>query len=171
MPPTSVLQFSITSVDDPYNCNTSPIYGLTSPTSGMVSIYRRPLPATNLKFQSTLMWDGREPNLNGQASDATLIHAQSAAPPDPMELEQITGFESGIFTAQSKTTGAGDLISDGVTGGPDALSMQSFFIGINDPFGGNPVGTRSCGSDLVFRSFLPEPRAAACELNPNFSRL
>jgi cytochrome c peroxidase len=56
MPPTDLLEFSITSVSDPYNCNTDPTFGLTSPTTGMVSVYRRPLPATNLKFDSTLMW-------------------------------------------------------------------------------------------------------------------
>jgi cytochrome c peroxidase len=141
MPPASMLQFSITSVDDPYHCNTDPRFGLTSSTTGMVSVYRRPLPATNLKFASTLMWDGREPNLSSQATDATLIHAQSGAPPDTVQLDEIVAFESGIFSSQSKAKGANDLTSDGVTGGPVALSTQPFFIGINDPFGGNPMGT------------------------------
>jgi hypothetical protein len=40
-PPT--LQFSITKVVDPYNCHTNPASGLTSPTAGIVSVYRRPL--------------------------------------------------------------------------------------------------------------------------------
>ena len=141
MPPASMLQFSITSVDDPYHCNTDPRFGLTSSTTGMVSVYRRPLPATNLKFASTLMWDGREPNLSSQATDATLIHAQSGAPPDTVQLDEIVAFESGIFSSQSKAKGANDLTSDGVTGGPVALSTQPFFIRINDPFGGNPMGT------------------------------
>jgi cytochrome c peroxidase len=141
MPPLSVLQFSITSVNDPYNCTTDPIFGLTSPTTGMVSVYRRPLPATNLKFDSTLMWDGREPSLSSQATDATLIHAQSMTPPDAGEVEQMVAFENGIFTAQAKVRGADDLTSEGATGGPVALSTQAYFIGINDPFGGNPMGT------------------------------
>jgi cytochrome c peroxidase len=140
MPSSVSLQFSITSVNDPYNCNTDPEFGLTSPTTGMVSVYRRPLPATNLKFESTLMWDGREPNLDSQAADATTIHAQSSAPPDSAELRQIVDFETGIFTAQSRVQGA-NLASGGASGGPVALSTQSFFTGINDPFGRNPMGT------------------------------
>lgn len=140
MPAPSSLEFSIVSVNDPYNCNTNPEFGLTSPTTGMVSVYRRPLPATNLKFESTLMWDGREPNLASQAADATTIHAQSSAPPDSAELQQIVDFETGIFTAQSHTQ-AGNLASAGATGGPVALSTQTFFTGINDPFGRNPDGT------------------------------
>jgi cytochrome c peroxidase len=141
MPPAEILQFSITTVSDPYGCNTNPTFGLNSPATGMVSVYRRPLPATNLKFDSALMWDGREPSLDHQALDATIIHAQSAGPPAAAELQEMVDFESGIFTAQSRLIGAGDLTSNGVSAGPAALSTQAFFIGINDPFGGNPLGT------------------------------
>ena len=141
MPSDELLQFSISSVSDPYGCNTDATLGLSSPTSGKVSIYRRPLPATNLKFDSTLMWDGREPNLDSQAIDATMIHAQSTAPLDDAELKQIVGFESGIFTAQAKASGL-DLSSNSAMGGPVALSMQRFFVGINDPFDANPMGTQ-----------------------------
>jgi cytochrome c peroxidase len=140
MPPPELLQFSITSVADPYNCNTDPTFGLHSPTTGMVSVYRRPLPATNLKFDSALMWDGREPSLENQAIDATITHAQGSGPPEAAELKEIVDFESGIFTAQARAIGA-DLTSDGGGGGPTALSMQPFFLGINDPFGGNPMQT------------------------------
>lgn len=131
MPPSP--QFEITSVQDPYKCT-----HLTSPTTGTVSVYRRPLPATNLKFESTLMADGREPNLTSQATDATLIHAQAAAAPSPGQLQEITDFESGAFTAQSSDKKAGDLTSAPVTGGPVALSTEDFYIGINDPFGNDP---------------------------------
>ena len=140
MPAASSLEFSITSVNDPYNCNSDPEFGLTGPTTGMVSIYRRPLPATNLKFESNLMWDGREPNLASQAAAATTIHAQTSTPPDSAELQQIVDFETGIFTAQAHVQDA-NLDSGGANGGPDALSTQSFFTGINDPFGRNPNGT------------------------------
>ena len=57
-----------------------PQIGLTSPRR-FVSVYRRPLPATNLKFETTLMWDGREPDLSSQATDATLIHAAKRSRP------------------------------------------------------------------------------------------
>src|SRR6516225_8662147 len=49
-------EFQISVVNDPYNCNTNPATGLTSSTSGIVSIYRRPLPSTNLDFLSAIMW-------------------------------------------------------------------------------------------------------------------
>ena len=48
-------EYRIVSVTDPYGCNTNPTTGLTSfgpanPTAGIVSVYRRPLPSTNLGF-------------------------------------------------------------------------------------------------------------------------
>src|SRR5262249_18803455 len=55
-------EFQVSVVNDPYNCNTNPTTGLLSPTSGIVSIYRRPLPSTNLGFLSAVMWAGREPS-------------------------------------------------------------------------------------------------------------
>jgi hypothetical protein len=136
-------EFQVVSVDDPYNCNTNPATGLTSPTTGIVSIYRRPLPATNLGFLSAIMWDGREPSLLSQAMDATLGHEQADAAPNAVQQQQIVDFESGIFTAQIFDNEAGPLDADGATGGPDSLPKQlaEFFIGINDPFGSNPQGT------------------------------
>ena len=132
--------FQVVSVNDPYNCTTNPVTGLTSPTSGIVSMYRRPLPSTNLGFLSTIMWDGREPTLTNQATDATLGHAQANASPSDAQLAQIVAFESGIFTSQEIDRKAGDLHADGATGGAVALSLQlsNFFIGVNDPLGQNP---------------------------------
>lgn len=128
-------EFSITSVKDPYKCNTNPTYGLTSPTTGFVSVYRRPLPATNLfspasqvPFESTIMWDGREPTFDSQAIDATLIHAQATATPTADQLTEITSFEEGIFTAQSVDKKAGDLNAVGAAGGAMALSAQPFIV-------------------------------------------
>jgi cytochrome c peroxidase len=136
-------QFKIVSVDDPYGCNTSPATGLTSPAAGIVSVYRRPLPSTNLGFLSAIMWDGREPDLLSQAVDATLGHAQGAKTPTTAQQQQIVAFESGLFTAQLYDIKAGALNEAGATGGPAALSKQlaSFYIGINDPLGLNPKGT------------------------------
>jgi cytochrome c peroxidase len=76
MPTTTGLEFQIVDVNDPYGCNTNAITGLTGSTTGIVSVYRRPLPAANLGFLSAIMWDGREPSLFNQAVDATLGHAQ-----------------------------------------------------------------------------------------------
>ena len=136
-------EFEITSVNDPYNCNTNAETGLTSPTSGIVSVYRRPLPSTNLSYLTAVMWDGREPTLLSQATDATLGHAQANAAPTDAQLQQIVQFETGLFTAQIFDNKAKDLDKKGAEGGPTELSEQlsSFYVGINDPFGQNPKGT------------------------------
>ena len=134
-------EYTVTAVDDPYGCNTNPATGLTSANSGIVSVYRRPLPATNLGFLSAIMWDGREPTLASQAIDATLGHAQADAPPTAAQTQQIVAFESGLFTAQRFDAHAKALDADEATGGPVALVAQlsKFFIGVNDPFGLNPT--------------------------------
>jgi cytochrome c peroxidase len=100
-----------------------------------VSVYRRPLPSTNLGFLSTIMWDGREPTLENQAVDATRIHAQANADPNVTQQAQIIAFETGIFTAQNFDNEAHALNAPHVTGGPKALAaeLSKFFIGINDP--------------------------------------
>jgi hypothetical protein len=140
LPMPSGVQFEVTSVDDPYSCNTKPVTGLTSPTAGIVSVYRRPLPSTNLGFLSAVMWDGREPTLTSQAKDATLGHAQANVTPTDAQVAQIVAFESGISTAQEIDRAVGVLHGDGALGGPVALSLQPFYIGVNDPLGQNPKG-------------------------------
>lgn len=157
--PSAGLQFQIVDVNDPYACNTNPTTGLTGSTTGTVSVYRRILPAANLGFLSTIMWDGREPSLFSQAIDATLGHAQGDVAPTPQQQQQIVSFEgcmqsaapalcantpagSGVFTAQIFDDSGVNLWSDGGKGGPVALSQQlaKFFIGVNDPLGQNPSG-------------------------------
>jgi cytochrome c peroxidase len=135
-------EFTVTVLEDPYGCNIHPDTGLTSASSGIVSIYRRPLPATNLGFLSGIMWDGREPSLTSQAIDATLGHAQADAAPNVAQQKQIVAFETGLATAQSYDDAAHDLNAAGANGGPAALvdQLSAFFIGINDPFGLNPTG-------------------------------
>src|SRR6516225_10920750 len=43
-------EFSVVGVANPYGCG----------DPATLSMYRRPLPSTNLRFLSTVMWDGRE---------------------------------------------------------------------------------------------------------------
>src|SRR5262245_66569291 len=86
-------EFTIESVDDPYNCGAP----LTA-----ASMYRRPLPATNLGFLSAVMWDGRESSptttiledLAKQADDATTGHAQASLHLTPQEAQAIVAFRS-----------------------------------------------------------------------------
>jgi cytochrome c peroxidase len=168
-------QFEVRSVSDPYNCTTNPSTGLTSRTTGMVSVYRRPLPSTNLDFLSTIMWDGREPSLAHQALDATLGHAQANLPgPSTDQQNEIVAFETGIYTAQVFDRRAHSLnapsstftveeptsgtppnvvcseVSVAQTGGPMSLASLDpvFFIGINDPLGLNPC--QSAFSSNIF---------------------
>jgi cytochrome c peroxidase len=138
MPLPDGAEFTVDSVDDPYGC---------APSSE-VSMYRRPLPSTNVHFLSTVMWDGRETvkghpteeALLNQARDATMGHAQALTAPSEEQLRQIVAFETGLFTAQTKDPRAGSLTAKNALGGPIALSQQFFFPGINDPLGQNPTG-------------------------------
>jgi hypothetical protein len=137
-------EFTIEDVDDPYNCGT--------PTT-KASLYRRPLPSTNLGFLSTVMWDGRETvpgqaisdDLATQANDATTGHAQGA-PLSLTQAKEIVKFELGLFTAQVRDRDAGSLHADGAQGGPKALSRQPFCIGINDPLNLLPVMPGACAA-------------------------
>jgi cytochrome c peroxidase len=128
-------EFALTAVDDPYQCTTNPETG-----SGILSMYRRPLPTTNVGFLSTIMWDGREPTFENQAVDATLGHAQAKTAPTPDQVAEIVAFQKGIFTAQVFDHKAKSLTGDNARGGPVNLASQEFFIGINDPLGLNPKG-------------------------------
>ena len=51
LPVPANAEFTIVGVDDPYGCGA---------LFTEASMYRRPLPSTNLPFLSTVMWDGRE---------------------------------------------------------------------------------------------------------------
>jgi len=151
----ATAEFAVTAIDDPYGCSTNPETG-----SGILSMYRRPLPTTNVGFLSTVMWDGREntgqglaADLKSQARDATLGHAQAATSPTDAQLNEIVSFQLGIFTAQIFDHKAKFLTSDNAKGGPIALSAQEFFIGINDPLGLNPKGTPF--SSQVFDIYRP----------------
>jgi cytochrome c peroxidase len=131
LPVPAMADFQIAEIDDPYNCPQT--------TATQPAMYRRPLPATNLPFLTTVMWDGRESpkgqsltaNLTQQAIDATTGHAQGTVP-SSKQLQEIVAFETALFTAQSFDFSAGKLTAKGATGGPVNLSAQPFFVGIND---------------------------------------
>jgi cytochrome c peroxidase len=136
--------YQVVSVSNPYGCN----------EPDMISQYRRPLPATNLRFLSAVMFDGREStpitgttkivydannplgallsDLKHQSLDATNGHAQgNGSRPTPAEQQQIVSFEMALSTAQIIDNNAGRLDARGATGGPVALTTQPFFISIN----------------------------------------
>jgi cytochrome c peroxidase len=140
-------QFSIRVVHDPYGCAL-----VRDPNTGQLtaSVYRRPLPATNLSFLSTVMFDGRETvaplnnpstfqsnlvaDLTHQAMDATNGHAQASPPvalSDP-RLPPIVNLELGFFSAQTTDQSASQLNGLGANGGPQYLAGQPYYPGIND---------------------------------------
>jgi cytochrome c peroxidase len=130
LPVPANADFSIISLDDPYNCPET--------TTSRPALYRRPLPSTNLRFLNGIMWDGREPNLRSQANNATLAHTQPKHPPTNSELRQIVDLETSLFTAQSEDNVAGSLIAQGARGGPIFLALQPFRPGINSGAKFNP---------------------------------
>jgi cytochrome c peroxidase len=135
---TPTADFKITDIQDPYSCKET--------TPAKLALYRRPLPSTNLPFLTTVMWDGRESqpghsldaNLAQQAMDATAGHAEGTVTPTAAQVQQIVAFEKALYTAQVTGVGAGNLNSQGATGGTDSLRKQEFYIGINDVLGADP---------------------------------
>jgi len=142
-------EYKVVAVHNPYGCS----------STSTISTYRRPLPSTNLKFLTGVMWDSREstaPNgtpitvatgnaalqadLAHQALDAVATHAQGATPLSAQLQQQIVAFETSLYTAQELDFSAGALNAFGATGGPVPIATQPFFVGINDPLGGNPTG-------------------------------
>lgn len=167
-------QYTITAAQDPYGC------ALTTNSQGQqtASVYRRPLPTTNLRFLSAVMFDGRESffsplnnaqtfiaNLNTdltqQAIDAILTHAQATQTPTAVQLNQIVSFELGLNSAQLYDFFAGKLYGqNGAQGGPQLLPTQSYYPGINDSLGGDPQG-RSFNSNAfaLYTSWQNSPNA------------
>lgn len=79
-------------------------------------------PRTGRPISGNIMWDGREPTLEHQASDATQGHAQALNPPTSTQIAEMVQFELGIFSAQIWDAWALRLTDDGGRGGPIYLS-------------------------------------------------
>jgi len=146
MPVPPGAEFTLVRADDPY--------GYASAQE--LSLFRRPLPSTNLAFAASVMWDGRETqtdpastrciadsrpalcfatldaNLLRQASDAVRGHAQAAQALSAADQRAIVDFERSLFTAQLSSAAAGSLSDAGALGGPARLAVQPFYFGIND---------------------------------------
>ena len=150
-------EFTLVSVHDPY--------GYAS--ARQLSLFRRPLPTTNLPFLSTEMWDGREtiqpidgPGKGLRVDLGRLVHDVALGPeqgthaPAALRIQQIVSFELGLFTTQVSDTVAGDLASAGALGGPQTLYRQPFYIGINDPLARNLRAVVNIAEDLA-TAFLP----------------
>lgn len=146
MPIPDGAEFRLVRADDPY--------GFASARE--LSLFRRPLPSTNLAFNAGVMWDNRdtppdpgsslciadsrplqcfadlEASLRRQASGAVRGHAQATHGLSVADQRAIVRFERGLHTAQLLSFGAGHLGGAGVSGGPARLAIQPFHFGIND---------------------------------------
>ena len=143
-------EFELVKVDDPY--------GFAS--AAELSLFRRPLPSTNLRFLSTVMWDGRETfadpastdclfgtmtcfaplrvDLADQANGATTGHAQGTMPLTPEQRNRDRRLRArAVHRAAAATTRAGRLSMHGANGGPDFLSSVVSYFGINDTLVGD----------------------------------
>lgn len=138
----ATADFSVVSVNNPYGCSETDV----------ISQYRRPLPSTNLRFLSAVMFDGRESSpttgttkisfanypsslqsdLAHQSVSATVTHAEGdGTRPTAAEQQQIVDFEMSLYTAQIADFKAGRLDIQGGKGGPQALVNEPFFISAN----------------------------------------
>lgn len=125
-------EFELAAVDDPYR----------HASAAELSLFRRPLPTTNLKFLSTVMWDGRE-TFSGQTIHFDLLHQSNTAqelhaagrPLTEAERASLVEFQLGLHTAQIWDDRARWLTGRGGRGGPDEVVDQVFYLGINDNFG------------------------------------
>src|SRR5258708_15536479 len=130
--------YRVVGVNNPYGCNESDV----------ISMYRRPLPSTNLRFLSAVMFDGRESSaatgttkilysnyptsllndLAHQSVDATKAHAQvDGTRPTPAEQQHIVNFQMALFTAQTVGNYAGRLDAHGAHGGPVPIPTKPAF--------------------------------------------
>jgi hypothetical protein len=138
------------------------------------SVYRRPLPSSNLTFLSAVMFDGRETlapltaadsfpdnlraDLAHQAVSATLGHAQARAAPGADLVQAIVDFELGLYSAQSVDAAAGRLDYAGAGGGARALAVQRYYPGINDVLGADPSGAAfDAAAMTIYRSWESAP--------------
>ncbi|HYD78962.1 MAG TPA: cytochrome C [Paucimonas sp.] len=168
LPVPAAAEFDLLAADDPYG------YA----NVGELSLFRRPLPATNLRFLSTVMWDMRETftdadsniclanttpakcfssidfDLLHQADSAVKGHAQAAAGLTAAEQRAIVDFEKSLTTAQATDNRAGSLSALNARGGPAFLATQPFYFGINDVTAGD-YRTGAAFSQNVMTMFGP----------------
>jgi hypothetical protein len=131
-------EFSLAAVDDPYH------YA----SARELSLFRRPLPMMNIRFITTLMWDGRQTlacqtllgDLLSQAQDAMVTHEQVKQTISDHTKQMIADRERIIYLAQISDRVAGPLDADGARGGPVELQRQLSYFGINAFPGPDPRG-------------------------------
>jgi hypothetical protein len=139
-------EFALEVVRDATGCNLDREYGLRS-AHPMVSVYRRPRPATNVKYltavgfpfepkngmplptdaetgqliSGNILSDNRVPTLRAQIRDALRTHLALTTPAPATTVAGIESFLNQLYSAQSVHALGGSLTDGGATGGPEAL--------------------------------------------------
>ena len=139
-------EFSLEVVRDPTRCNLDPKHGLKS-AQPMVSVYRRPRPATNIKYLTSvgfpfepkngmplptdaetgqmvsgnILSDNRMPTIRAQIRDAFKTHLDVSAPVSKQTVESVETFLQQLYSAQTVHSVGGLLNEGGASGGPEAL--------------------------------------------------
>jgi hypothetical protein len=141
-------QFTLEIVRDPPGCNVDPEHGIAGPQRA-VSVYRRPRPATSVKYltaagfpfepktglplptdpetgelvSGNLLSDARAPSLPAQVRDAMRTHLSVRETPDASVVRTLVEFLGTLYTAQSAHSTGGALDEHGAEGGPAALAQ------------------------------------------------
>ena len=169
-------------LENPYGCD----------GRALLSLYRRPLPTTNLRFLTSLMWDGRGSSpqagtkaitaatnpadlladLEDQTQEAAGRHAMASIPLTREQKLAIVGFEMGLVTAQAFDREAGILDAAGAKGGPTFLATQTlpaFTVGSNDPRSGDPQAVKPENAFRLYDAWSPLPYGRIYNEIPVFS--
>lgn len=154
-------EFDLEVVRDPTGCNTHSEYGLPG-DDPMVSVYRRPRPAANLRYvvsdnfgvghfigkngqpaardprtgepvNMNLMSDAREPTLHTQAMSAAHNHLDLPEGFTEQQVDAIVAFENQLYAVQDRHAGAGNLAASGHHG----LGVEAMRDGEDGVLGNN----------------------------------
>jgi cytochrome c peroxidase len=120
--------FELVGVDDPYEFA----------SAEELSLFRRPPSMANLRFNTTIMWAGREvlscstlkSILRQQTAHAIEQHGEGDEPSDET-LTNMVEAELKLYLAQLIHNHAGQLNTDGANGEPVFLAQLPFYWGIN----------------------------------------
>jgi len=139
-------EFTLEVVRDPTRCNLDPKHGLKS-VQPTVSVYRRPRPATNVKYltavgfpfepkngmplptdaetgqmvSGNILSDNRVPTIRAQIRDAFQTHLAVTTPVAKTTVDSIEAFLQQLHSAQTVHRVGGLLNEGGASGGPEAL--------------------------------------------------
>lgn len=152
------LKFKATTTANTSSAPTDPVTGQPIPTDQTV-VAGFPGFTSGQVLSGNIMWDGREPTFEHQATDATLGHAQATQAPTEAQVKQIVAFETRMFNGQQiDNTGSTPIdLSIGANGGPAYAS--TVVAGGASPrvfniFDGYRSNTGSAPSDKIRKSIL-----------------